>query len=232
LVSELCLKLNADGMAWVAADRGYFAADASGDPAAIAAATRQIGIAMRRLGHHDGATALLTKTALSLGGDSGDPRPDLLAAYGSLLCTAAYSSAQNGHRGRAIELIGEAEQAAERMAGRRVAGSDFGPTNVAVYRIGVHTALGDSGAALSFARGVNQRLLPTPERRARFCIDTARAWQAYGHVGRACHSLQMAERHAPEELRRPSVRKLISGLLVTGRPTEELRGLAARCHVT
>jgi transcriptional regulator with XRE-family HTH domain len=230
LASELCVKLNEDGMAWVAADRAYGAAHASGDPSTIAAASRWIGIAMRRQGHHDGAVSLLTKTALSLGGDSGDQQPHLLAAYGSLLCTAAYSSAQNGNRGRALELIGEAEQAAARIGDQPAAGSEFSTTNVAVYRIGVHTALGDSGAALTYARNVNQHLLPTPERHARFCVDTARAWFAHGRVDRAYQVLRAAERYAPEELRRPSVRTLVSDLLYTPgtRPTG-LRELAGRC---
>jgi hypothetical protein len=228
--SELCVKLNEDGMAWVAADRAHAAAQVSGNPATIAGAARSIGIAMRRHGHHDGATALLTKTALSLGGDTGDRRPHLLAAYGSLLCTAAYSSAQNGDRGRALELIGEAEQAATRMRGRPAPDTEFGPTQVAIYRISVHTVLGDSGIALDYARKVNQHLVPTAERHARYCVDTARAWFANGRADRAFQVLQVAERHAPEELRRPSVQTLVSGLLYSpGRPPAGLRGLASRC---
>lgn len=58
---------------------------------------------MRRNGHHDAAVALLTSTALDLGADSGNPPPELLATYGSLLCTASYTAAQHGHRGRALE---------------------------------------------------------------------------------------------------------------------------------
>ena len=49
-------------------------------------------IALRRHGHHDTATTLLTSTALDLGADSGDPAPELLATYGSLLCTASYTA--------------------------------------------------------------------------------------------------------------------------------------------
>jgi hypothetical protein len=99
-----------------------------------------------------------------------------------------------------------------------------------VYQISVHTALGDSGTALTHARDLNPHQLPTPERHARYCIDTARAWAAHGRVDRAFQMLHIAERHAAQELRRPSVRTLVSGLLYTpGRPPAGLRQLASRC---
>jgi hypothetical protein len=133
-------------------------------------------IAMRRHGHHDTATTLLTSTALGLGADSGDPAPGLLATYGSLLCTAAYTAAQHGSRNQALELITEAETAAARLGGARAPHTPFSPANVTIYQIGVHTALGDAGTALDHARRIDLRRVPTPERQARFCVDTARSW--------------------------------------------------------
>ena len=180
LASELALKANEDGIAWVAADRALPAARDSGDPAAIAAASRAVAMAMRRQGHYDGATAMLTSTALTLGAGHGNPPPRVLAAYGSLLCTAAYACAQNGHKSQASDLISEARAAADRMGNTRAGRSVFSAANVEVYQISIHTALGDSAGALTHARTVDQRALPTPERHARFCIDTARAWQQHG----------------------------------------------------
>jgi hypothetical protein len=94
LASDLCSRLHDDALAWVTAERARSAAHASGDPASIAEAARMTSIAMRRHGHHDTATALLTRTALGLGADSGKQVPALLATYDSLLCTAAYTAAQ------------------------------------------------------------------------------------------------------------------------------------------
>jgi hypothetical protein len=100
---------------------------------------------------------------------------------------------------------------------------------VTIYRIGVHTALGDPGTALAFARTINLRGLPTPERQARFCLDTARAWDRYGNRLNCLSALHTAERCAPEELRRPSVHTLISSLLNAPGPTPPgLRELATR----
>jgi hypothetical protein len=171
----------------------------------------------------------LTRAALSLGADTGAAPPRLLAGYGSLLCTAAYASAQRGDRSAALDLVGEAEQAAVRLGERRPGSGVFGSANVAVYRIGIHTALGEPGVALTYARAVDQRLLPVPERHARFWIDTARAWDAFGRADRAYASLRAAERHAAEELHRPSVRAFVAGLLYGSGPTPTgLRALATR----
>jgi hypothetical protein len=186
-------------------------------------------IAMRRHGHHGTATTLLTKTALGLGAESGQQPPVLLATYGSLLCTASYTAAQHGDRQQALELITEAGTAASRLGGVRVPRTSFSAANVTIYQIGVHTALGDAGTALDHARKIDLRNVPTPERQARFCIDTARAWQRFGNPGNAFKSLQVAGRCAPEELRRPSVRSLVTSLLETPGPTPRgLREFAAR----
>jgi len=151
LASELALKANEDGIAWVAADRALPAARDSGDPAAIAAASRAVAMAMRRQGHYDGATAMLTSTALTLGAGHGNPPPRVLAAYGSLLCTAAYACAQNGNKSQASDLISEARAAADRMGSTRAGRSVFSAANVEVYQISIHTALGDSAGALTHA---------------------------------------------------------------------------------
>lgn len=103
---------------------------------------------------------------------------------------------------------------------------------MAIYRIGVHTALGDAGTALTYARTIDLRSLPTPERQARFCLDTARAWDRYGNRAKCLTALQAAERCAPDELRRSSVRTLISSLLAAPGPTPAgLPELAARSGV-
>lgn len=228
LASELALKANEDGMAWVAADRALPAARDSGDPAAIAAASRAVAMAMRRQGHYDGATSILTSTAQTLGAGHGNPPARVLAAYGSLLCTAAYACAQNGHKSQASDLISEA-RAADRMGNARAGRSVFSAANVEVYQISIHTVLGDSAGALTHARAVDQHALPTPERRARFCIDTARAWQQHGRPDQAYQALLIAERQSPEEIQRPSVKALITTMIhAPGRQPSGLHQLAQR----
>jgi hypothetical protein len=102
------------------------------------------------------------------------------------------------------------------MPAGRVTQPAFSVAGVDVYQIGIHNALGDSAAALSHARAVDQARLPTPERHARFCIDAARAWQQHGRPGQAYRALLAAERHAPEEISRTSVRALITSMNPAG----------------
>jgi Helix-turn-helix domain len=233
LASELSVKIHKDAMAWVAADRALTAARSSGDTIAIATASRAVAVAMRRGGHYDAATQLLVSTAQKIDIAADDTPSRVLAAYGLLLCTAAYSSAQNNKPGAAIDLITEAEHTAARIGDTRADHAVFGPTGVAVYRISIHTAFGQPGTALGYARAVTPSRLPTAERRARYCIDTARAWEQHGDTTHAYQALVTAERHAPEEIQRPSVQTLINCLLYApGTPPAGLRELATRSATT
>ncbi|MGH3549272.1 MAG: helix-turn-helix domain-containing protein, partial [Pseudonocardiaceae bacterium] len=213
LAADLCSRLHDDALSWVTAERARSAAHLSGNPASIAEAARMTSIALRRHGHHETATTLLTGTALDLGADVGNPCPERLAAYGALLCTAAYTAAQQNSRHQALDLISEAETAATRLGDTHVPGNAFSATNASIYRIGVHTALGDPGTALDHARKITLRSIATPERQARFCLDTARAWERFGSPTNCVNALHVAERCAPEELHRSSVRSMVVSLL-------------------
>jgi len=186
---------------------------------------------MRREGHHASALNLLTTAAADLGADRGDASPALIGAYGNLLCTAAYSSAQAGNASAAAELATEAAAAARRLGGATVAGGvvPFDASTVAIYRIGVCTTLGDTAAALDHAASVQPGRLSSAERYGRFCVDTARAWTRHGRPAGAVQALLAAERYAPEEVRRASVRDPVSTLLYAPTSTPSgLRDLAGR----
>ncbi|WP_188116220.1 helix-turn-helix domain-containing protein [Salinispora cortesiana] len=230
LASSVCTKLGDDAIAWVLADRALTASRDTGNGLVVAAATHTIAIAMRREGHHDGALHLLTTTAEGLGADrSADAA--LITAYGKLLCTAAYSSAQAGNASSAATFIDEAAAAASRLGGTTMTGTvvPLSPATVAIYKIGVYTALGETGAALRSAETIRPAELPSTERYGRFCVDTARAWTHHGKPDRAVQALLSAERYAPEEVNRPSVRDLVSSLLYAPTATSAgLRNLATR----
>ncbi len=210
-------------VAWVLADRARTHAAASGDPVSIATATRETAVAMRRAGHHDQATDLLTTAAAGLDGGNGWE----LAGRGSLLLTAAYTHAQRGHSATALALADEAADVAGRLPARWPANSMFTAAQVPIYRIGIHNALGDPARALTVARGIPLGALPTAERRARVCLDVARAWFAYGNAHRCLLALRLADGHAPEEVRRPQTQRLTRELLgLPGRPPDGLRAFA------
>ncbi|WIM99974.1 hypothetical protein ACTOB_003645 [Actinoplanes oblitus] len=183
---------------------------------------------MRRAGHHDDAIALLSAAAADIqpGPHASDAE---LATYGSLLRTASYAGAQAGRRAQAQTLIDEAAAAGRLRAPVHAGEITFSPTHVAVYKISAFTAVGDSTAALDHASTVDMRLLETPERYARYYIDTARTWEQHGRHDRASQALQAAESQAPQELRRPSSHELITRMLYAPTVTPAgLRSLAMR----
>ncbi|MEV6348694.1 hypothetical protein [Actinoplanes sp. NPDC051851] len=232
VASSLATKHGDDAIALTMADRARAEAASSGDNLEITAAAHVLAITLRRDGHHTAALDLLVGTAQQL--DISRPEPDVLAGYGSLLCTAAYTSAQAGNADAADTYLREATASADRLTGRRSPAGvvPFSPATVAIYRIGVHTTLGDTATALRHAATVNPALLPTAERHGRFLVDTARAWARHGRADRAAHAVLAANRHAPEEVDRASVRDLVTTLLYSPTPTPAaLRDLAARIGV-
>jgi len=230
LASDWCAKQNQDALAWVTADRALSAAHQSGQPAALGEAARTLAIAMRRSGHHAPATALLEQTAAALDADHGDPPAARLRVFGALKLTAAYTAALGGARTQARDLLAEAEEAAGRIACADESGgglySDcFGPSQLGLYGVSVHHALGEHAQALRYARGVRIEDVPTAERQARFFVDVARAQHALGNATGAYHALLAAEGRAPEDVRRPSVRALTADLLYTPRSAGAPAGL-------
>ncbi|GAA3676572.1 hypothetical protein GCM10022267_74300 [Lentzea roselyniae] len=65
---------------------------------------------------------------------------------------------------------------------------------MAIYQIGLHTALGDAGTALDHPRRIDLRGIPTPECQARFCVDSARAWQRFGNPPSASRHFRSVRR--------------------------------------
>jgi hypothetical protein len=218
-------KLGDWSLSWVLADRARGHATNSGNPLSLAAATREAAVAMRRAQHHVPAAQLLTRTAAELPTETGWG----LVGQGSLLLTAAYTHAQQGNASTALELAAEAEEVAARLPARLPANSVFTASQVPIYEIGIHNALGDPARALTVARGVRLGRLPSSERCARVCVDVARAWYAYSRADHCLRALEHAERYAPEEVRRGQIRQLTRGLLeMPGVAPTGLRAFATR----
>jgi hypothetical protein len=226
LATEVLVKIGGAGIAAITADRAVNAARTSGSPLAIAIATRQLASVMRHAGRKDSAARLALAAAEHLR-RNGTGDPDEIAVYTRILCTSAYTAATAGNRGLALDLIAEADHAAAEAI--RPGSQRFDAAAVTVYRIGVHYALGDAGAAVATCARVRPSQLPTPERRARYWADVARAESLYGRPDRTYRALQAAWREAPGEVRdRRSMRNLVSSLLPHDRRLPGLQSFAAR----
>lgn len=171
LASAVAHKLGDRNLAWILADRALPLAWDSGDGPTIAEATRQAAVAMRHCGYRDSASTLVTSTVERI--DTTTPRD--LDAVGGLLLTAAYTAAGQHNADEAQVLLDEARAVAGRLPEHWPATATFGLTQIATYEIGVHNALGDSASALTVAQAIGWPTLPTPARRVRVYVDTARA---------------------------------------------------------
>ncbi|MFJ1936789.1 transcriptional regulator [Kitasatospora sp. NPDC088160] len=230
LATELAAKRHSD-LAWATADRAVQAARQSGDPVVIGEAVRVLAITMRRAGRPAAAVGLLERTAVDLDGHG----PAARAVAASLWMTAAYTAACAHGASTAYDLLAGAAEAVDRLpAGlpqRRLFTVEATQAQVDLYRIGVHTALGEPDQAVPYAKRINPAALPTTERQARWGTDTARMWMRLGDQQRTLTALQFVDRIAPEEARRPALQALTSELLYAAMPTPGVRDFAHRTGV-
>ncbi|GLX18799.1 hypothetical protein Slala02_50990 [Streptomyces lavendulae subsp. lavendulae] len=226
LLAQLAIKNYQGPFAGIAAERARAQAELTGNAVVMGEAAHSMGITLRRGGEYQAAIDHLRQAADRLGS-----RSDELAMRGTLMLTASYSAAQAGWRGQALELIGQAEETAERResaAQRLFIPGVFGQEQTKVFRISVHHALGEDDQALNHAEKIDPRRLPNAERRGRMCMDVARVWQGLGEPEKAFHALRALASYAPEEATRPKVRAIASELLVMNPEMPGLRGFAQR----
>ncbi|WP_229853064.1 helix-turn-helix domain-containing protein [Streptomyces albospinus] len=233
LATRILIKLDEQQLGWLAADRARQTAEAADDPLLVAEAARQLAVLARKANWHDQALSIALAAADHPGLRGGGP--DHAAERGLLIQSAAYTAARAGDAAGMRELTDEAAAIAKDLGGttlRRDHGGGFSPTTVQLHRISAEDSAGDPSTALAAARAVAPHNLPSVERRARYYTDIAAAFGRWGRRDECIRALLAAEHHAPEESHtRPAVKTLVSGLLVSGKTTTELRGLAARVGV-
>jgi len=221
VAAGLLLKLNDQGLAYLAADRSMRAAQASDDPVAVGASARIVTHTLMNGGHLHAATTTATGHAARLDRNVSSPTPDSLSVYGSLLLRGAIAAAQQDKRQTAHELMSEADGAARQLgADGNFRWTAFGPTNARLHRVSVAVTLGDAGAAVDVARSIDLSAITVTERKASLLIDTARAFLQWGRHEKAYTALRSAEEVAHEEVAgRPSVHLLIRQLITTAPPS-------------
>ncbi|MEV6778104.1 helix-turn-helix domain-containing protein [Streptomyces syringium] len=233
LATRMLIKLDEQQLGWMAADRARQAAEAVGRPLLVAEAARQLAVLARKADWHEQALSIALAAADHPALRGGEPA--LAAQRGLLIQSAAYTVARAGDAAGMRELTGEAAAIAEELGPAAVLrdhGGGFSPTTVQLHLVSAENSAGDPSAALAAAKAVAPGSLPSTERRARYYTDVATAFARWNRRDDCIRALLAAEHHAPEETHaRPAVKSLVSGLLVSGRTTTELRGLAARVGV-
>ena len=230
VAARLAIKRGDDRLTAITADRALTAAGQVDAPLVLAEAHRMVSSAHRRYGQHQRATAVAVRAADQLTATHVPDAAGRLSAVGNLLATAAYSAAKAGDRDSALALLKEASARATQLGATRARHESvgyFGTEQVALHEVSVHYLLGDAGAAIATARTIPIDTLPA-ERQARLCLDVARAYDQWGKPRQCVAALAAAERVAPQEARRDSVRTLVQGLLTSPQPVPGARAFARR----
>ncbi|MER6217056.1 helix-turn-helix transcriptional regulator [Streptomyces sp. NPDC001674] len=233
LATRILIKLDEPQLGWMAADRARQIAAAGGASVAVAEAARQQAVLARKAGWHDQALALALdaadEPALRALGNIG------IAQRGLLIQCAAYTVAHQRDQTGMRELTREAAAIARSLGAvthLRDTNGGFSQATVQLHLISAESTAGDPSAAIAAADALAPQALPTTERRALYFTDRAKAFAHWGRRDECIRALLQAEYWAPQETHaRPAVKTLVSGLLVSGRTTPELRGLAARMGV-
>jgi hypothetical protein len=221
VAASILLKLDDEGLAWLAADRSMQAAQLSQDPVTVASSARIITHALMDDGHYGAATTTASRFAARLDHDIDQHNPDSLSVYGSLLLRGAVAAGQRNDRAAVATMLDEAEDAGRRLGGDyNHRWTAFGPTNVQLHRVNISTFLGDAGHAIAEARRINLERIPITERKAALLIDTSRALTQWGKHEKAYEILRAAEQLAPEEVSaRPTVHRLLRDLAAKSPPS-------------
>lgn len=214
VAASILLKLDEDGLAWLAADRSMQAARKSEDPVIIGSSARIITHALMDDGHFGAATKTASTFAARLDRDTDQHTPDSLSVYGALLLRGAVAAGQRNDRDTANTLLNEAGEAGRRLGGDfNYRWTAFGPINVQLHRVNIAAFLGDAGQAVAEARTIDLNKIPITERKASLLIDTSRALTQWGKYDKAYEVLRAAGQLAPEEVSsRPAVHRLIRDL--------------------
>jgi transcriptional regulator with XRE-family HTH domain len=227
-------KLRETDLAWIAGDRSVTAAERAGAVLLAAAGEFRIAHAFLSGNRADQGlrTALTTVAALEQGLQ--DASTEHVVLWGAMNLVGAVLAIRANAEDVARKCMRKAEQAAQRVGeDRNDFHTEFGPTNVALHAVGVSIELGDAGEALRRAATVDASGL-SPERRARFLIDVARAYGQRRKTAEAVRTLQEAESLTPEQVRNHAlVREMVRDLLRGERRSvnPELRALARRVGV-
>lgn len=225
----------------VVADRALVAAERSGDPVAIGAASRRVAKSLTYQARPDAAVEFAIGAARRLEQDLTAAGPLGLSTLGMLYLNAAIAASSLERSTAAVAAaagyVDEAAEVAERQgADLNEDWTAFGPTNVVMHRVDVLARFEDGWSALEAAEGLEPSALgaTTRERRAQHLITMARAQLLTRHKEPAVAALLEAEALAPEEVRgRQSTVDLVADLLgAVPVPSGELRGLAERCGLT
>jgi transcriptional regulator with XRE-family HTH domain len=202
--------------ATLATERVLWSAQETEDPLRVMAARWYDAGEFLSIGEHDEAGAVIDDALADLGSVR-DPGPEALSLKGAFHLKAALNSARSTDAKAAGRHLAEAEKAAEGLGtDRNDFQLQFGPTNVAVWRVSLPVEMGRGKDAVAQAEKVRLPKEYAPERRSHHDIDVGRAHFYNGQRDEAVAAFLKAERLAPQATRmHAAVRETIGTMIRT-----------------
>ncbi len=232
--ASVLTKLGESDLAWIAAERGLTAAQATGNHAITGSLFRSVAFALLSTGRHEPAMQLTEAGAAYLQPHLTDDDGNLQSVYGTLFLAGSMAAARAENRAATRSYLQEAEEAANRLGGdRNHLWTAFGPTNVTIHRVNTAMELGDVQIAMDLGPDLDTGALPT-ERRVRHLLDVARAYNLTNRRDAAAATVLDAERLAPEQVRHHYLARQLVLTWVRnspGRPPIEVDRLARRMRI-
>ncbi|GAB1692778.1 helix-turn-helix transcriptional regulator [Krasilnikovia sp. M28-CT-15] len=230
----LLTKLGESDLAWIAAERGFAAAQRSDDTVVTGSLFRSLVHTLLSTGRFTEATQLTNDAAAHLQPGLADAGPEYLSVYGTLLLAGSVAAARAEDRTSVQTFLNEADETARRIGrdGNHL-WTAFGPTNVSIHRVTTAMDLGDIEFAIDLGQRVDTSAMPI-ERQTRHALEVARALSARNRTEDALATLLAAEHLAPEQVRHHAIsRQLVQTWMRRGRgrPGFQLAGLAQRVRV-
>jgi hypothetical protein len=217
-------------LARLLAGRAQTMAEALDDPVHRAAADFTLAQIVLSGGSRARSLALAEDGAdrLPVDGEASRTWAGMLHLHAALSASSLYpADGVQAHLGAADELAQTVTGDPWRM--------EFGPANVATWRVSVALENGEPERAPELARHVDPTALHTADRRGRLHIDAARGWFAVGDHTKATRALLEADAVAPRVLRTRAVVREIAGQMVRDAPrhggSDELRDLVTRLGI-
>lgn len=215
------------------ADRARQAATALDDPVMLGLASWSQAHAASGIGLYSRAQIIAEQGVQQLQGHLSEPGS--LELLGQLVTVSGFAKYAQGDLAGAAAAVDEAASIADRTGQSDALGLNFGPTNIAFWRISMEADGQDPGHAVEIARGVNPQLVGATSRQVAFYIDLARALSNVGKDTEAVRMLLVGERLAPQRVRTsPIVAETLRGALDRARRGAgwtELRGLCERVGI-
>ncbi|HEU0088210.1 MAG TPA: helix-turn-helix transcriptional regulator [Pseudonocardiaceae bacterium] len=203
-----------------AAQRGYDVALGYGSPGLVGFTRWYWSLTLTRLAARRRATSVLTTGIDELTPAVHLTGPDSLPAEmaGLMHLARAHTAAREGRADDARADLAEAEYLAVRIGEHNGMLQHFGPTNVALWRLGIGIELSDSGRAYeeTMRAELDLSALGSAEREASLRLNLARAlvYSRKDRDAEAIRHLDVADRLAPQRIRMdPMARELVLTLV-------------------